>query len=71
MPINVKEMEKFFSESTGRLDYERIALNLIEITGILKDQLILVEGNLRMGMSKSIQKAQAKAIRDVLEENLL
>lgn len=34
----------------------------------LKDQLKIVSNNLRNGISKSIQKAQAKAIEETLDE---
>lgn len=46
--------------------------NLIETlkrNTVLKEQLRLVAKNLQSGMSKSIQRVQAKAILDVLDEN--
>ena len=66
--LDVKKLEQFYRDNPV-LDKDQIIINLIDKNKALVDQLEIVEDNLKRGLSKSLQKFQARCIREVIEEN--
>lgn len=66
--LDVRLLEAFYKNSTS-VDKDEVIIKLLQQNKALKEQLEIVENNLRHGISKSIQKFQARCIREVLEEN--
>jgi MinD-like ATPase involved in chromosome partitioning or flagellar assembly len=67
--IDVKRLEAFYKDKVY-VDKDQVILQLLEQKQALREQLEIVENNLRHGISKSIQKFQARCIREVLDENV-
>ena len=66
--LDVNKLEQFYRDNPV-LDKDQIIINLIDKNKALVDQLEIVEDNLKRGLSKSLQKFQARCIREVIEEN--
>ena len=66
--LDVNKLEQFY-RNTPVVDKDQIIISLIEKNKALVEQLEIVENNLRRGLSKSLQKFQARCIREVIEEN--
>jgi hypothetical protein len=67
--IDVKALEAFYKDRTY-VDKDEVIIRLLEQKAALIEQLEIVENNLRNGLSKSLQKFQARCIREVIEENV-